>query len=529
MQRLRAATLLVEHLKQSKQWKDALVSSEPAINLLPMIHSHALSLQDQESVLSSFSGLAVDACALQLQCSDTDAGSIEKALQLLESGRGAILGLVMDLCADISELRKITTIADHFEQLQVALNSEGTTDPRSRLDIIREREDCLREIRNIPALRHFLMPSSISEIRQAACDGYIILVNVTNIRSDAILVSRSAIQILPLPDLIYPQVISWAGKELTEEPQWDDPDAFEECNKKYVDFLLWLWKACVNPMLLAVGVESTRQLPRVWWIGTGAASTLPFYAAGDLANSNSENAMSRVVSSYVPTIKSLIYAIHRLQTSSPITHKLRKLLLVCMPTTPNETILKGAEREVAAVCHCLKDFAQTKTLTCPTVSKVLEQLEQSDTIHFACHGSSNSQDPARSALILQKREQASEVPVQDLFTVEQLLRNSWPSRLVFLSACSTAENGAARLADEIIHLASSFLIARFSHVIRIMWTAYDDVCINIAKSFYNHAVKSNSDEATEGYAHSLHYAVLKERKRNLGRPLRWAQYIHVVL
>ncbi|MCJ1405540.1 hypothetical protein MMC11_008768 [Xylographa trunciseda] len=532
MQRLHSATLLIEHFKQSEQWKDALVASESAFKLLPMIHSHALSLQDQESVLSSFSGLAVDACALQLQYSDTDTGSIEKALQLLESGRGAILGLIMDLRVDISKVRALKPeIADHFEQIQVALNSESTTDPRSRLDIVKEREDCLLEIREIPALRHFLKAPSISELRHAACNSYIILVNVTNIRSDAILVSKSATRIVPLPDLSYPQVIGWAGKKLTEERQGEKPDAFFQRNKEYVSFLSWLWKTCVSPILSAVDFESTRKLPRVWWIGTGAASTLPFHAAGDLVKDSSENTMSRVVSSYVPTIKSLIYARHRLQTSSNIKPKLRKLLLVCMPTTPNEKDLPGTEREVAAIEHCLKDFMQTNTLTNPTASEVLQQLEQSDATHFACHGSSDSQDPARSALILQKREQASGEPIQDLLTVEQLLTKSWPSQLAFLSACSTAENSAAPLADEIIHLASSFLIAGFSHVIGAMWPADDEVCTNIAKSFYTHAVKFNSKEATKGHAYSLHYAVLKKRslKRNLRIPLIWAQYIHVNL
>lgn len=55
-----------------------MVAAESAMDLLPIVHSHALSLQDQESILSDFSGLAIDACALRLQCSDTNMSDVGK-------------------------------------------------------------------------------------------------------------------------------------------------------------------------------------------------------------------------------------------------------------------------------------------------------------------------------------------------------------------------------------------------------------------------------------------------------------------
>jgi CHAT domain-containing protein len=38
-------------------------------------------------------------------------------------------------------------------------------------------------------------------------------------------------------------------------------------------------------------------------------------------------------------------------------------------------------------------------------------------------------------------------------------------RIAYLSACSTAENKAARLRDEVIHIVSGFQVAGFAHVI----------------------------------------------------------------
>jgi CHAT domain-containing protein len=50
----------------------------------------------------------------------------------------------------------------------------------------------------------------------------------------------------------------------------------------------------------------------------------------------------------------------------------------------------------------------------------------------------------------------------------------------YLSACSTAENRASRLQDEVVHLASGFQVAGFSHVIASMRSSNDKVCVEMA-------------------------------------------------
>jgi CHAT domain-containing protein len=49
------------------------------------------------------------------------------------------------------------------------------------------------------------------------------------------------------------------------------------------------------------------------------------------------------------------------------------------------------------------------------------------------------------------------------------------ARVAYLSACSTAENRAANLAAEVIHLASGFQVAGFGHVIEFMWPSDGDI------------------------------------------------------
>ena len=80
-------------------------------------------------------------------------------------------------------------------------------------------------------------------------------------------------------------------------------------------------------------------------------------------------------------------------------------------------------------------------------------------------------------------------------------------RLAFLSACSTAHNKVEDLADETIHMASSFQIAGFSHVIGTLWPAQDAACVMMAREFYSSLLKTNDVPI------AYWEAVMKLRKR----------------
>lgn len=149
-------------------------------------------------------------------------------------------------------------------------------------------------------------------------------------------------------------------------------------------------------------------------------------------------------------------------------------------------------------------------------------------VHFACHGISHPEDPARSALVLQETDTKSSKAIPDFLTVQQVLKTSQLVQLVFLSACSTAENKISiRLVDEVIHIASAFFIAGFSHVVGSMWPSSDHTCVQVADHFYANLAESKSKELGEECAYALHNAVLEVRSRHLKQPLLWAQYIHI--
>lgn len=88
----------------------------------------------------------------------------------------------------------------------------------------------------------------------------------------------------------------------------------------------------MEPVLQELRLDSVceKNLPRVWWIGVGPLAKAPFHAAGDHSPRSTRNTLSRVISSYIPSIKALSYAREkRLELSTACS-----LLLVAMPTTP---------------------------------------------------------------------------------------------------------------------------------------------------------------------------------------------------
>src|ERR1700727_2991224 len=105
-------------------------------------------------------------------------------------------------------------------------------------------------------------------------------------------------------------------------------------NEEFLGYLSWLWQACVKQILDEIFKQNrpTQGLPRVWWIGTGLASSMPFHAAGLHRRGSTENAYSRVISSYTPSIKALAYARNCARSTGESRATPGSLLITTMPT-----------------------------------------------------------------------------------------------------------------------------------------------------------------------------------------------------
>jgi len=145
-----------------------------------------------------------------------------------------------------------------------------------------------------------------------------------------------------------------------------------------------------------------------------------------------------------------------------------------MPTTPRglsekkaPRYLPGVIKEKDEILKAAHDRITTVALNKPSAEQVLESLETCRIAHFACHGTSDSLNPSNSGLILQKSSnEPGRVFEQDRLTAHRIAElQLGHTQIAYLSACSTAENKAARLTDEVIHVVSGFQVAGFPHVV----------------------------------------------------------------
>jgi CHAT domain-containing protein len=304
-------------------------------------------------------------------------------------------------------------------------------------------------------------------------------------------------------------------------------------------FLSWIWKSCVQIVVDSLYKDSATTKAaktdrRVWWIGVGEANIIPFHAAGDHSPGCLDNTVSHVVSSYTPTVKALEFARERLAQSrrtmvtSVSDTAPRELCVVTMPHTPGLADLPGVASELSSIQNITTSTFSISSLLSPTATQVKEQLQSCHIFHFAGHGKADAIDPFQGCLVLQKYDESGAVLVPDLVSVGDISRlHSAHAQLAYLSACSTAENNASVLADEVIHLVSGFQVAGFAHVIGSMWPSVDQICADVARLFYqNFCVEDGGMDADGFAAYALQSAVLEIRKQWWMEPLAWAQYVH---
>ncbi|KAG5747445.1 hypothetical protein H9Q70_009865 [Fusarium xylarioides] len=539
--RIKATRNAIRILQTFEEWGRASQLSEKAVDLLPEVCGRYLNRQDQQHAILQTSGLAADACSLSLksarvrsQSNAIDANDrdtmdlVKQALRQIEFGRGLILGYLIDSRSDISTLRlEHGDLANELEKWRFLISapitdSDSPSKGDNRLKAIAGLNDCLGRIRKKPGYHRFLLQPDIDTLTKGAAEGPIVIVNVTDISSDAIIVSESDIRAVELPAM----TSSTASFLVKDIGRYRDVDSNSENYDRSNDdrgmtdikvsapdhnsrFLSWLWRSCVKPILdeLAPPQKSTdlTQLPRVWWIGTGIASSLPFHAAGEYPSSGLDDALSRAICSYTPTIKSLLHARSCAAKMSDEIEQKPAVLIVAMPETDGKRPLPGVIKESQVIKETVGDIFTLQILQNPGAKQVLGAMKDSDIVHFACHGSSDRTNPSDSHLLLQgsassglpESSRATDRSVERL-TFQQISDNQAlaKAQIAYLSACSTAEVKAGYFADEALHIVSAFQVAGFGHVIGSLWSAKDSICAQMAKYFYEYLVTYGSLKMT---------------------------------
>ncbi|RYO80983.1 hypothetical protein DL764_009821 [Monosporascus ibericus] len=117
---------------------------------------------------------------------------------------------------------------------------------------------------------------------------------------------------------------------------------------------------------------------------------MPFHVAGTHSESSTENAYSRAISSYTPSIKTLAHAGKRASGTEAISGS---LLITTMSTTPQSepesqkpNDLPSVTEEKNIVLDVTGAHLLINPMGQPSVDQVIDGLRDCSIAHFTCHG-----------------------------------------------------------------------------------------------------------------------------------------------
>jgi hypothetical protein len=512
--RIHCAAILLSRLLVTRDIARAHSISRQAINLFPLLNIRAMRRKERQYYISQLSWLTSLATGLILECN----GTAYEALQTLEIGRGAIATLSLETQSDLSPLRAMyPALADRFDSIRRALENSHSSFHELQMNVDLGIEHCyslskeldtlISRIRQLEGFDRFLLGPSEIELTAIAGSDAIVIFNVTDIRSDAIIVHRHRISFLHLALLTTSELRSYTRRLLRAVVEMKIHEGGLELSK----VLEWLWDVAVKTILDYLGFTHTpsdgQRWPRIWWVGSGFLNIFPIHAAGYHHNDLSgQCTIDRVVSSYTPTIKALAHARGRVALAR--TAGQQKTLLVGMPQTPGMKALPFVEPEFQKLHQILQQSpgVSADISMRPTRSDVLQKLTDYQIVHFSCHGWAD-EDPSESTLLLHDWR-------TNPLTVSDLSAQNLPKALfAFLSACNTASSFNEALIDESITLSAAIHLAGFPSVIGTLWPIFDQEGAEVAIEFYEWMLQNEGRFDVEKFAEGLHRVVraLKEK------------------
>ncbi|WP_432946383.1 CHAT domain-containing protein [Kribbella sp. CA-253562] len=548
--RIQAATLAAFSILAQSNNSDVAGAAESlrrAVELLPQTAPRRLPYADREHQLAGFSGLAGHAAACEIAL-----GRPHRAVELLETGRGVLLGQALDARTEVTELHeRHPDLAARFEELRSALDrpeaagfSAAETEAASgapqserplpgevrpplagedRHALADEWDELLVSIHRLPGFAEFLRPPQIDELLTvAAGEGPVVLVNTSMLRCDALVLTDGEVRLVELPQLRFADLTDRAEQfrsaVLRARSTGLSDDVQQAANETIQETLAWLWDVVTQPVLESLdllgpstdavldGTSAPGPLPRLWWIPTGPLTTLPLHAAG---LDGQPGVLDLVRSSYAATVRSLIDARRTQRIDTPPAP-----LIVSVAAAPGTPVLPHVREEATALSRrfpagqLLADDEATR-------QRVLEALPQHRWVHFACHAVSAA-DGAGTGQLLLHDHQVDPLTVVDIARLRLV-----DAEIAYLSACDTSVS-RGDLADEALHVTGAFQMAGFRHVIGTLWAVGDQTARMVADGYYSAVLADPGN----GPATALHTAVRAVRAAHPATPAVWAPFVH---
>ena len=513
---------------------------DQAIRLLPQVAWIGLNAIAQLKELNaSIQRLGCDAAACMIALAQAEHHNrqhyLGRAIELLDQGRSILWSQTSNFKRGLDDLREVdSNLASDLDNVGKFLAQgcfRDPNDPLSETDAQLYRryaekwEDLVHRIRVLPGFHHFLLPSPISTLRIAAAEGPVVIINSSEYRCDAVIVrSQGDLVLVPLPDMTATEVESLAQACSRKSISVGIPSKdystmpFETLEQE----LNRTWSLVGEPITqkleelgLVVRGSDVSSKSRVWWCLTGSLSFLPIHASLPPTKPGiaSIGMMDLVVSSYTPTISTLLRAQERNKLKPPTF----RMLAVGQSGIAGMMPLPGVTEEIAFIQKKFGAEALILDECKATVDKVAASLPTCSWAHFACHGVQDPVKPMDSGLVMWDRH---------LLTLSRLAQSSLASaEFAFLSCCESAK-GSKQFPNEAMHLTAGLQFIGYRGVIGTMWSVGDKDALSVAMQIYEELYKDGTGQVSASKAAlALHQAVLFLRANDV--PLaRWVPFVH---
>ncbi|PVF92655.1 hypothetical protein CPB86DRAFT_829849 [Serendipita vermifera] len=505
-----------------------------ALDLLPLVAWLGLPIADRHRHLVKIGGIARDAAAAAISAKKYD-----KALEWLEQGRSIVWTQILQLRTPVDQLRKLDPdLADRLSQVSQLLDRESQQtsffnggsssaeeEGRQYRKVTAEWESIIKLVRSLPSFDKFLRPLSSSQLKNAALNGPVVVLNIAEGRCDALALSSGLEGVIHIP---LPNITSERVTELRDElknqlyssgirmrytraaKRVTDKADMETCKR----ILAELWTNLVKPVLDSLAFSPHPDvLPRMWWCATGPLAFLPIHAAGIYGSDSNDSRLSNyVISSYIPTVSTLLDLV-KPTAISPF-----NLLSVIQSSAPGASAIPSTKKELEYIRQRLSGRGHV-VLEGPagTKKRVMDGMENCNWLHLACHGTQRADEPTKSALLLDDGH----------LTLEEIIKLDLPhAEFAFLSACQTT-TGDESLSEEAVHIAGGMLLAGYRSVVATMWSIQDELAPMVTDEFYRHIMSEGASPDPRKAAEALHMSMEKLRQQPGVQLTDWIPFVHL--
>ena len=461
-------------------------------------------------------------------------------INALEKGRSIFWDRLINRKGEVVDLaEKHEELASRYRDLRIRLEQTAQLDddfkdqPQDKFLLGSEMNDVVAKIRQQDGFKDFLLPPlEPSKLQAYGAYGPVVMLVAGPGGGCALVTSTDSIFILPLRK--YSMEACKRYFELLRQAL--DLACYLQDQTRAADLLYqvltWLWESAAEPVLNRLGFvgswDPSEGPPHLWWITCGWVNSFPLHAAGDhlrrLRTNEPCTVMDRVISSYSPTLKALMYSRTRMQElvkQSNTTTEPPTALLAAMEETIDRPNLEDAVREVKCVQPILEPQFHIRSFTNPppTRKDIVTNLRKCTIAHLACHSEADPSDPLRSKILLQDW---GPKPLRVGFIMRMDMENC---QLAYLSACETAVTKDEKLAEEGLHISGAFQMAGVPNTVATWWEINDQEAVAVAEGFYGR-LKDEGGRIDVGRAAGALRGALVEMRDAGVSPLVWGSYVH---